>query len=407
MKMQEPVVFSDIGSGTWRSVALAELLSEVSTRSDAYISPCTYFPRMKVSKERGVWYESGFGLDFADQLCAFVLDIDRVSPESFEQAIGRWADGELPPTMVVCSGHGLHVYYVLSEPVEVRKRWRLELSAIGSWLYDRMAETGLGIIDRHGITQPYRVPGSLSKPDAGSVEVSAYMLGVLYNVSDLAGMAGLEQTDFSVDGFDMSMSLQSKLRSSRAGEEPRAKTGRRQNWGFYNWLLSREMDRSRLYGEFGHRYNQVVCLSVAARKNHVPYERLEDDVRKLYTSWNECSRKYGHPRIKWGECVKAMKVHGQRGDVEKFPRWWLEEKCGFEFGHQKRNGLTQAEHLAGVHRHRKLGSMSKLAEYLAEHPDATKNAAARDLGMSKSTVSRHWRMACAGAGVEDKRSRKA
>lgn len=213
---------------------------------------------------------------------------------------------------------------------------------------------------------------------------------------------GLEQTVFTKEAFDMSRSL---ARSIHASDAPAVGTARRgQNWGFYNWLFSREMDRSHLYGEFGHRYNQVVCLAVAARKNRVPFSKLEADVKSLYHSWNECSKTYGHPPIKWSECAKAMKVYNQKGDVEKFPRWWLEEKCGFEFGHQKRNGLTQAEHLANVHRRRRLDSMMRLSEYLSGHPDATKNAACRDLGMSKSTVCRHWRMACAAAGIEDTRS---
>lgn len=403
--VQIPIVFSEEGSGTWRSVRLRDIPDAVAGRSDAYFSACTYFPRAKYTKNKGVWYESGFGVDFADQLCAFVLDIDRLTIDGLSCLVGEWESGNLPPSYVTFSGHGVHLYYALSKPVDVLKRWRLELAAISRWLYDYYGAGDMWEIDRHGFTQPYRVPGSLPKRDSGAKVVTVYDFGYRYDISDLATIAGLEQTVFTKEAFDMSCSLAHSIHGNDLPATGKARRG--QNWGFYNWLFSREMDRSRLYGEFGHRYNQVVCLSVAAKKNHVPFAKLETDVKSLYRSWNECSKKYGHPPIKWSECTKAMKVYNQKGDVEKFPRWWLEEKCGFEFGHQKRNGLTQAEHLANVHRRRRLDSMMRLSEYLTGHPDATKNAACRDLSMSKSTVCRHWRMACAAAGVDDTRSRTA
>ena len=45
----------------------------------------------------------------------------------------------------------------------------------------------------------------------------------------------------------------------------------------------------------------------------------------------------------------------------------------------------------------------EFGEYLVSH-SATVREAARYFGMSKSTVCRHWRMACAAAGIEDTRS---
>ena len=440
--MQVPVTLSEggvDGRGTWRSIALCEVGEFVENRTDAYISPCTYFPK----KGSNGAYRSQNGSRFVDEVCAFVLDIDGGAGQNLSFAVNEWwGDGlcrsgrvNAPaPTFIVCSGGGIHLYFVLEQPVAYLKRWARELAEINNWLYsvfqapyteDMKDECGvlhedavfqLGEIDRHGVVQPYRVVGSLSKPVRGAHVVSAWRVGETYDISDLAQMAGLEQTSFDVDEFDMNNSLLSKerkLQKDRVG----GKKGNRKGWnpGFYNWLFRRELSRSRLYGEYGHRYNQVVSLSVAAVKDRVAREKLETDVRVLCDKWNECSKKYGHPPIAWRECLKAMKIYDKQytKDIRKYKKWWLEEKCGFEFGTQKRNWQDLQTHLHGdfwvidgkvrpnlckMSREMNLtgrpkGSVKEtttkgdlIRTYASEHPEANHSQIARALGVSRPTV---------------------
>lgn len=409
-----PVTFSDEGDGTWRSIALGDLEVACGHRNDAYVSCCTYFP---TKTKDGKWRATNIK-ERADQLVAFVLDLDDGFPDNLYAALNEWwPKGVIPePTFVVCSGNGLHLYYVLQEPVPMMKRWLRELGFINNYLYNLYQprkehawdewEIAIGQIDRHGLTQPYRVVGSLVKN--GDDTVSAWRVGSTYSIRELAEIAGLNQTDFTEDGFDMAESLLTAeiKRSAERKAKYNADGRKRKGWnpGFYKWLAKRELDRSRLYGEYGHRYNQVVSLAIAARKDRIPREQLVQDVKAIHAGWDRCAKKYGHPEITWAECQKAMRTYDQNGDMHKFPKWWLEEKCGFEFGTQKRNGRPQAVHL---NRARKLkfdyaeggdpvalggrpkgsGTKAKLIrDYAHEHPEANHSQIARALGVSRPTV---------------------
>lgn len=408
--MQLPVTLSGEDGGTWRSFALVELEEVCSERADAYVSACTYFPRRDV---RGKWRASN-GQRRADQLCAFVLDLDRGFPQNLEAALNEWwPTGTIPePTFLVCSGNGLHLYYVLDQPVAMMTRWMRELSAVNNWLYNQYKprkehdwddwEVSLGILDRHGLTQPYRVVGSRTK--AATDTVSAWRVGRPYSISDLATAAGLPQTAFTIDEFDMSTSMLACEIARKKEQAATAKGGSGRGWnpGFYQWLFNREKSKTRLYGEVGHRYKQVQALSVAAVKDRIPRDQLTNDVRELWLGWNDCAVRFEHERIEWGECEKAMASFARSRDPHKYPKWWLEELCGFDFGTQKRNGRSQAEHLAKIARPMRRAFIEagredmagggrptkaeQIRSYAAEHPEANHSEIARSLGVSRPTV---------------------
>ncbi|WP_165254011.1 hypothetical protein [Adlercreutzia sp. ZJ304] len=424
--MQVPVTLSAECGGTWKSVALRNLEEIITGRNDAYISACTYFPH----KGRDGRWHSLNGKDHADQLCAFVVDLDYGEPQAvkyyfepaaFDEEYGLihtpgyyWLQKDKPnPTYVVCSGRGMHFYYVLATPVSVMKRWRKELDVINRSLYDEKHDmrssanefdeyvaSGLGNRDYHGITQPYRVVGSL--PKTGHSLVTAWRTGNPIEIEELARFAGLSQVKFTVDEFDMSKSLMKK-EITTSKNKPYVKKTNRRGWnpGFYRWLAQREKDHTRLYGEYGHRYKQVQALTIASIKDRIPREQLIADVKEIHAGWNECAKKYGHPEIGWDECEKAMRCFEDCPDHRHFPKWWLEDLCGWEFGTQKRNGKSQRDHLEnrawvfrdldypdGSWRYRGGAPTKKvlIKEYAASHPEANHSEIARALGVSRPTV---------------------
>lgn len=426
-RLQVPLTLSEEDGGTWRSIALRDLPDLTMDRSDAYLSACTYFPHRSST---GHW-KSLNGRTHVDQLCAFVVDLDFGDPAfvrqfffpgadhgEFQELPGAyWTDGTRPkPTFVVCSGRGMHFYYLLETPVPVMKRWTLELEHINRSLYGSMCESrsidlvvgsvdaNLGKRDYHGLTQPYRVVGSLPKTRLSSV--SAWRTGYPLQIEELASYAGLDQTSFNVDDFDMTNSLLNRRFNKAVADRTGSKKSKRVGWnpGFYSWLAKREKEHMRLYGEYGHRYNQIRALTIAAVKDRMPREQLVQDVYELYAGWNACAKEYGHPEIAWSECEKAMRSFDRCSNTRKFPKWWMEELCGWEFGTQKRNGVDQADHLAfarawkqtiyerGLNRKpdgRPKGSGTKadlIRTYAAEHPDANHSEIARALGVSRPTV---------------------
>ena len=55
-------------------------------------------------------------------------------------------------------------------------------------------------------------------------------------------------------------------------------------------------------------------------------------------------------------------------------------------------------------RSKRESSLERLSRYLSEHPLESKRSACKELGMSRSTVTKYWPEACAAAGVADVRT---
>ena len=446
-KLELPLTMSDYdgeGSGTWRSVKLGDLVAVAEERNDAYLSPCTYFPK----KSKDGRFRATNSMETADQLCAFVLDIDRPDLYVLKDCLEfLWPTKGLPcPTYVVCSGNGLHLYFVLDWPVDMMKRWRMELNAVKDYL-GALYSTGnpsftmienaqsdnptftkvnsiLGEFDNHGITQSYRVVGSRTKNSKETV--TAWRTGTTWDIDDLAAIAGIHQR-FTVEDFDLDSSMQTKAwekESNRVSSRPDS-GGKKKGWnpGLYKWLAAEVIDRAKYYGMYGHRYWQVLCLTIAARKDNIPEQQLEKDVAEAYRVWNDCASRWGHPKIQWAECQKAMRS-GYRCDpylVKKFKKDWLSDKCGWVWeSHQKRRGRSQEAHLKTARNFKKWmynegvelkpdgrpkGSKDSLSrkpgsgrpensgtkrqviqDYAAAHPEANHSQIAAALGVSRPTV---------------------
>lgn len=166
----------------------------------------------------------------------------------------------------------------------------------------------------------------------------------------------------------------------------------------------------------GSRYMSMFVLAGLAYNCNVSKSALEHDLRSLMDSeWGrKPSPSDGHP-ITNKDIKSAMKGYNPIGCLRS--KEIIEELVGWRFGPPaKRNGRTRMEHLQTDPRSycvyvRKLhyeeqaaGKGKRLAEFLAENPSASKRAACKALGMSRTTVTKYWAEACAAAGVEDTRS---
>ena len=444
--MELPLTLSEggaDGAGTWRSVALADLPELVDGRNDAYVSACTFFPKKVASSDGSVRWVSTYSKDTANELCAFVLDIDRVRMDILRELLeGAWPHHVLPqPTYLTTSGTGVHLWYVLDWPVKVLTRWRRELEAIQDYLgrifsatdlpYYRVenfdtdeptikrVDINLGKFDRHGLTQPYRVVGSLSKNEKNVV--TAWRIGQTWDIDELGSLAGLEQL-FIEDLFDMTCSLRAKewekwaqKRDEIAAARIASGSGKGHNPVFYPWFAQEAIKRSYYGDAYGSRYNVVMCLVIAARKDNASPRQAEkitrsqivEVVKTLHENWNNAARKSGNPPIKWQECEKAIKAgYSFRGDCVRI-RWsWMSapDVCNWKHDSKsRRHGLSQEEHLADARDFKFLvarrrpsvlggrpkGSGTKEAEikaYAAEHPEANHSQIARALGVSRPTV---------------------
>ena len=118
--------------------------------------------------------------DMAYELYGIIIDLDYVNVGNIRDLIYQMSEGILPlPTYIINSGTGLHLYYILHEPI-----------AIYNWMYDDLNKLKHGLIDivwnrytsesenkqYQTILQGYRIPGTLSKLGEG-YPVEAYRMG--------------------------------------------------------------------------------------------------------------------------------------------------------------------------------------------------------------------------------------
>lgn len=446
LDMEIPLTYSEGGpdqEGTWRSEKLREIPGIVADRNDAYLSACTYFPKRVKGFDGSYRWVSTNSKDTANELCAFVLDIDRCNLITYRNYVNRlWPSNKVPcPTYVVASGHGVHLFYVLEWPVAMKKRWIKELEHIQRWLADFYAgnnpplgsvdsprgdggqgkyeETHLGDYDSLGLTHPYRVVGSQTK-DWSDI-ATAWRIGDTWDIDELAALSGLPQR-FDESTFDMGSSLlaiegqERKQARERAAEmaTSKRKSGKKgHNPVFYQWFLKEALSNAPWPQYIGGRYNTIKCLVLAARKDNlsprqtdpVTREQIEEAARELYEIWNATAERERRPGITWKEIKKAIKS-GYRfdGRLTRIRKVYFADECKWKIkSNQTRNYATQAEHLEALielkHMRAKrkpsclggrpVGSGTKkdaILVYAAEHPDANHSEIARALGMSRTTV---------------------
>ena len=104
----------------------------------------------------------------AHELFAMAIDIDYVGLQQLKNMLKQFGNGvQLCPTFLVSSGKGVHLYYLLSEPIELYANREEVLSALKEAFIHRHWNDTSSIRpdkpDITGIYQGFRCVGSLSK----------------------------------------------------------------------------------------------------------------------------------------------------------------------------------------------------------------------------------------------------
>jgi hypothetical protein len=365
-------------------------------RSDIYISPAVYF-------------QNRYKMDFMDKLFAVAVDIDNVNPKILTHILHNMKRGELPtPTAVTNSGSGIHFYYVFDMPLVMFRREREAARGLYNSLHAFFGE-GVGMTQRHWIGQPYRVVGGLTK--AGDV-TTAYVTGERWSPERLASVCNFSwdvvpPVDRSKGATDKMRSFARHIADARNIPLPDLLNfqetydfikGNRTFAGF-KVSKARQGVSPRWYEETarrvlqdtkeGKRYSSLMALCVIACKCNVSRDILESDVHMIAHFWEQ--------RNDWGAFNRKNVSSALRCYDSKFLtvyRATLEDWLGWSFkGGVKRNGRTQQEHLEKVALTKKTNSVLTLQAYLQKNPDAGRNRAARETGLSRATVSKYYALA--------------
>lgn len=371
------VLIDDEETKHMMKMTVDEALDYSENRNDILLGGCTYFKGF-VSKAT------------AKDIYAFIIDMDNVWAGVLKTALmNDWntEKEELPmPTYIVNSGTGLHLYYLLKDPIP---HYKCNAENIDQ-LYRALAiqQTTKRIYLQKQVQwfgQDFRMAGSLNKYDWHN---EVFKVGKKWDIDDLGKAVGLKDIHFVHYGEQKQyQKAVNKTKKRKKG------SGWLCNRGFYDYTL----ERCREETKEGSRYMSFCALAVIAWKCNVPIDEVERDLIGLIPKYNEGATR----QIKEKEVQHALKMYNEKAMLTQRER--LQDWIGWEYKPIKRNGRNRELHLKIARATRDIlhpeGWQNKdgrpshknlIKAYQNEHPYSKPMDCVADTGISKSTVYRWW-----------------
>lgn len=368
-------------------------------------------------------------LDRAHALYALVFDLDGIKIDEDGRPVGIedlfYQMENLPerealfpaPTFTVSSGTGLHLYYMLDEPIslwpEVCKRLQKFRNAFTKKCWNQFVTDLSKKPQLEGVVQSFRMVGSRTK--SGDQVVRAFRTG---------GRVSMEQMNAKVpadarvtpDMLGARRSLEEARRlwpewdpewRAKAAAAPGCRW--RVKRDLYDWWCRRVESGEAFEG------NRYWCIFVAAcyaaKCPEVTYEELEEWAFKVAPMLDKLTRRAGN-EFTAEDVQAALGAYGNPMSV-RLRRDKVAEKTQLPMPVNKRKYQKQADHLEEARVVRDLrqgrkgtnwwdggnraGAPTKrdlVQTYAREHPGAAQREIADALGISKTTVNkwlRDWR----------------
>lgn len=368
----------------------------------------------------------------ARYLYALAFDLDEVGVPELSEVIHQQTIGMTPQAnIIVNSGDGIHLYYILAKPMPLYPKVYETLTAIKKALTRLIwnkasSRTGeLNQVQIQPIIQPFRVPGSKSKH--GDIVTAWYNEEApLHTIEELNRYAtkssfkiynsGVSQEQ--AQALDKGAYSTNRLTKARAKElypdwyQKRIEEGApRKTWnvhrGLYEWWKNKLWESDQV--AIGHRYHCIMFLAVYAKKCNVPFDELKRDALELVPRMEALTGNTGR-HFSERDALDALKAYKESS--ETYPRQLIEDRSGLRIDKNKRNGRPQSEHIRIMNAIREVTHpdgawrnldgrpkatkensphYAKVQEWRDRNPNSTnKSRCARETGLSRPTVRKWW-----------------
>lgn len=371
-----------------------DTLRELQDTDFTIISPISYFGKRRCGKN-------------ARYLYALVFDLDGVDMPRLRDTLHQM-DKEIIPkaTFVVNSGTGLHLYYVLREPVPMypqNQKYLKELKyALTRQIWNKFTST-IKEPQMQGIMQGFRVIGSGTKLGR-DYPVRAYRLGEPVELDELIEFvpdSNGEQQRIKGIMQKSGMSLEEAKKKYPDWYERRVvRKEKRGRWvvkrDLYDWWLHRIRDEIKV----GHRFYGIMTLAIYAKKCGIDENELRQDAFSLLRPYDDMSIESIN-RFTEDDVICALEMFNE--DYVTFPRDDIAKLSGLSMPVNKRNGRKQALHIQYMNMNRQFKVASGectnggrpsaeqiVREYQEKHPAATKTEIKNATGLSYPTIRKYY-----------------
>ena len=369
--------------------------------------------------------------DHARFMYAFAVDLDRLRIKG-DDPIGLrtlWNNhienmDRIPkPTYIVSSGTGLHLYYVLTDPVAMfqdtsKKLQDLKRDLTSLIWHDSIVEIeSVKDIQQEGIYQGFRVPGTITKKGD---RARVFLTGEKITIEDLVrytegfrkSRERLEEGQF-VKKKSLTIEEAKELYPDwyeRRIENNEKKVVWHVSRNVYDWWK----EEIRKGAVVGHRYYCLMMLAIYARKcsmydpKHNPKPVTEEELKKDafgLLDHMEAMTDSDENHFTTGDILDALEAFNEKWIT--YPRNSVEFKSGIRIKVNKRNGQKQKDHLEEARAIRDIRSKRRgeawdehngrkpkkeiVEEWCLRHPDGIKAECIRDTGLDRKTVSKWWK----------------
>ncbi|MCD8287987.1 MAG: hypothetical protein LUC18_04005, partial [Porphyromonadaceae bacterium] len=161
-------IMTVFGEKSYKALPIETALELSEGKDNAYCCSVTFYDNYKRDQ-------------YIEWVFAFVVDVDNVKPSYLNVILKNLVNISMMPTYIVNSGRGLHLYYVLKEPLRLYPEIRPRAMELHKELNKAM--TPFFTPDVHSLGQAYRIVGSNTK--IGEVATS-FKVGPKYDVVDIA-----------------------------------------------------------------------------------------------------------------------------------------------------------------------------------------------------------------------------
>lgn len=346
-------------------------------------------------------------------LYALTLEIDDVEPKAgVKEIFYCWQRKTQPlphPTFVVCSGNGLHLYYVLQHPIPLFenvleilravKRWFV----LGFWTPITTVTEKIGKkIQFEAVTQPFRLVGTRARkkhvyamgfqtgPRVTVEYLNLFLPSDIQIPKDYHGKTRLAEAKELWPDWYKRRIIQKKPRKVFPPRNPKL---------YESW-------KTKIFfgARVGHRYSCLENLCALAVQCKIPREQVEADCAMLMEHFEKLTTDEDN-HFTERDVRDALQTY-YKADESAYRRTveYVSAKTGIPLTRNRRNGRTQTDHLkrarlvqsvdypSGSWRNTSGAPTKKdvVQAWRESHPDGRKADCVRETGLSKPTVYKWW-----------------
>lgn len=353
----------------------------------------------------------------ATRMYAFAIEIDDLRVSDDGRPVGlndllHHFDIELLPTpnYIICSGNGVHLYYVFEQPLilfdNVKKSLDAFKKALTPYFWNQYVTKDYKIenIQFESPFQGFRMAGGVTKKGDRTriFEISTHPIAI-EELNRYAVKYGKKECQIDI-AYESELTLAEAKEAYPEWYERRIVNKQKKGtWeckrDLYDWWKRRITEGASV----GHRYYCLLMLSIYAIKcgRNVPEEELIEDAYSFLDKFDEMSENEIN-RFTDEDVMDALQGYYDK-DLVTYPINSIVYRSGIPIEKNKRNFRKQAIHIKYMNNQRafkvEMGECTNggrpdkrqiVQSWRLEHPGGRKIECERDTGLSRHTVLKWW-----------------